>query len=189
MTKATPNLTEKHTAALDKDQLEGLHSLEPQALNRIHGIYFPELYRYAFYRLGDAQLAEDLASETLTLMLGAVNRGAGPKRNLRAWLYSTISNLLHDHLRLKYRMPRTSREHEAQAIRQDDPVHRFDISYELHQALQKLTTEQQQVISLRFGGGFSLQETAELMGKKPNAIKALQFRALGALRRQMDEPE
>jgi RNA polymerase sigma-70 factor (ECF subfamily) len=50
-----------------------------------------------------------------------------------------------------------------------------------------LTDEQQKVIGMRFGNGFTLEETAELMGKKTNAIKALQFRALAALRRMISK--
>jgi len=189
MAKVTSRLPEKRNTALDTDQLEGLRSLEPQALSRVHHRYFPELYRYALYRLGEVQLAEDLASETFAQLLSALSRGAGPDRNVRGWLFSTLSNLLHDHLRAKYRLPKTPLAHAAEDLTQEDPAHRIDASHELRQALQKLTAEQQHVISLRFGGAFSLAETAELMGKNINAIKALQHRALGALRRYLEEAD
>ena len=52
--------------------------------------------------------------------------------------------------------------------------------------LKELTTDQQHVLALRFGSGCSLAETAEIMGKKPNAIKQLQFRALAALRKNIE---
>jgi DNA-directed RNA polymerase specialized sigma24 family protein len=45
------------------------------------------------------------------------------------------------------------------------------------------------VIALRFGNDFSLKETARVMGKNVNAIKALQFRALNALREKLGEEE
>ncbi|MFN2152656.1 MAG: sigma factor-like helix-turn-helix DNA-binding protein, partial [Anaerolineales bacterium] len=40
---------------------------------------------------------------------------------------------------------------------------------------------------LRFGDGYSLEETAAVMQKKVNAVKALQFRALAALQRHIGE--
>jgi RNA polymerase sigma-70 factor (ECF subfamily) len=49
--------------------------------------------------------------------------------------------------------------------------------------MQQLTPEQQHVLALRFGEGFSLEETAAVMNKNVNAIKALQFRALASLQR------
>ena len=50
-----------------------------------------------------------------------------------------------------------------------------------------MTPEQQNVLALRFGQGYSLEETASLLEKKVNAVKALQFRALAALQRQIGE--
>jgi len=186
MPRITSGFSEKQTV-LDNHQLEGLRSLEPQALSKVHDLFFPELYRYALFRLGEEQLAEDLASETFARLISALSRGTGPRRNLRGWLFSTISNMLHDHLRSKYKLPSISLEQAAQDPALDDPVGKLDATHELRQALRALTPDQQQVIALRFGGAFSLAETAELMGKKVNAVKALQFRALGALRRLLEE--
>ncbi len=53
-------------------------------------------------------------------------------------------------------------------------------------ALQELTDAQQQVIWLRFVEGYSSAETAALLGKQENSIKALQHRALGSLRRRLE---
>jgi RNA polymerase sigma-70 factor (ECF subfamily) len=50
-----------------------------------------------------------------------------------------------------------------------------------------LTPEQQHVLALRFGQGYSLEETATFMNKNVNAVKALQFRALAALQREIGE--
>jgi RNA polymerase sigma-70 factor (ECF subfamily) len=50
-----------------------------------------------------------------------------------------------------------------------------------------LTAEQQHVLALRFGQGYSLEETAAFMDKNVNAVKALQFRALAALQRELGE--
>jgi RNA polymerase sigma-70 factor (ECF subfamily) len=53
-------------------------------------------------------------------------------------------------------------------------------------AMLQLTVDQQHVLALRFGSGYSLEETAAILKKKSNAVKALQFRALAALRRAID---
>lgn len=52
-------------------------------------------------------------------------------------------------------------------------------------ALTYLTEEQQHVLALRFGNGLSVKETAKIMRKKPNAVKALHFRALKTLRKHI----
>ena len=75
-----------------------------------------------------------------------------------------------------------------------DPNNLPDFSVEIadqnlfvRSALRELTSDQQHVLALRFGSECSLAETANIMGKKPNAIKQLQFRALAALRRHLGE--
>ena len=55
------------------------------------------------------------------------------------------------------------------------------------QALRQLTIEQQEVLILRFGQMLSLQETADIMDKRVNAVKQLQLRALQALRRALGQ--
>jgi len=53
---------------------------------------------------------------------------------------------------------------------------------DLHDALDKLPAPQKQVIELRFFKNYTVQETAQIMGKTPQAVKMLQYRALRALR-------
>jgi RNA polymerase sigma-70 factor (ECF subfamily) len=48
-----------------------------------------------------------------------------------------------------------------------------------------LTEEQKNVIVLRFQEDFSLQETADIIGKNVNAVKALQNRGMINLRQAM----
>jgi RNA polymerase sigma-70 factor (ECF subfamily) len=70
------------------------------------------------------------------------------------------------------------------------PQNEFDLreqSNTVQQAYAQLTVEQQEVLALRFNQGYSLEETADAMKKNVNAIKALQFRALAALQRQIGE--
>jgi RNA polymerase sigma factor (sigma-70 family) len=62
---------------------------------------------------------------------------------------------------------------------------------EVNGAMGGLTQLQQEVLTLRFAGGLSVAETAEAMGKKENAVKALQHAAIKKLRTllgpQMDQ--
>ena len=53
--------------------------------------------------------------------------------------------------------------------------------------LDGLTTAQRDVVFLRVIAGLSVLETSEVMGRPPGAIKALQHRALTALRNYLTE--
>jgi len=174
----------------DTDELSSLRRLDPHTLASIHDRYFPEVYRYAAYRLGDALVAEDVASEAFVRLLESLRAGAGPRTSVRSWLIGTANHLVHDHFRTIYQRPERELD-ERTAGENDDPhehLERSERSQGLRRAFESLTPEQQHVLALRFGGGYNLEETADLMRKNANAIKALQFRALAALRRALGTP-
>ena len=171
-------------------ELEGLRALDPQAITDVHNRFYPAIYRFLRYRLSDETAAEDLAAEVFVRLLEALHEGRGPENNIRGWLMGTAAHMANDYYRKQYSRPVVELSEELPGNHADDP-HSVAESKEhkrlVQESLQKLTEEQRQVLALRFGSGFSLDETAEAMGKKANAIKALQFRALEALRRGLGE--
>jgi RNA polymerase sigma-70 factor (ECF subfamily) len=168
---------------------EALGNLDSQAVTAVYNRYFPEIFRYVRYRLDDDALAEDISSEVFFSLLKAVKTRHAPTVNLRGWLIGAARHMIIDHLRHKHRHPcqAISDALEFEGPGTSEQVEQRLASHVLHQALVRLTEDQQQVLALRFGQGYSLAETAVVMKKKINAVKALQFRALGSLRRLMDE--
>ena len=169
--------------------LEGLQKLDSQSIGAIYDQYFPEIYRYVRYRLDDAATAEDIASDVFVRLLEAVQKKQGPQTSLKGWLIVTASNAVNDHLRRQYRRP-------VEALSESMPDEHASVLAEVdarerNQSVQKayaqLTAEQQHVLALRFGQGYSLEETATHLKKNTNAVKALQFRALAALQRQIGQ--
>lgn len=76
-----------------------LGSLDAQAIGAVYDQYFPEVYKYALYRVGDQILAEDISSDVFIRLLEAVKNGRGPESNLKGWLIGTASHVVTDHLR------------------------------------------------------------------------------------------
>ena len=167
--------------------LKALYRLDPEAISAVHDRYFPELFRYARYRLGDETLAEDVASEAFVALLEALQARKGPRSNLRGWLMRVASNRIADLYREQYNKPAdtlpvgTADEPAAESLEAE-----IDRGLLLHQALDQLTDEQQHVIALRFGSGLTHEEVALLLGKNINAVKQLQFRALKSLRGKVE---
>jgi RNA polymerase sigma-70 factor (ECF subfamily) len=178
----------------DSSELDSLRSLDPQAITAIHDRYFPEIYRFARFRVSDEVTAEDIAGDVFMRLLEAVHDGRGPNTNLRGWLLRTTANIVNDHFRKLYNDPREGASEVLENssdlyLAQSDPVILSDQAERnrlLQLAINQLTDAQKLVITMRFGNRFSLEETAQLMGKNANTIKALQYRALLALRRQLD---
>jgi RNA polymerase sigma-70 factor (ECF subfamily) len=174
---------------IESDALNGLRSLNSQAVAAIYDRYFSEVYRYIRYRLNDDALAEDVASEVFVRLLEASRKKQGPLSSLKGWLITTASNAVNDHLRKQYRQPELELS-ESLLDRNSNILSEIDSREEkriVQQAYAGLTDEQQHVLALRFGQGYSLEETAQMLNKNVNAVKALQFRALTSLQRQIGE--
>lgn len=170
----------------DAGKLQGLNA---QAIGAIYDQYFSEVYRFVLYRVGDETVAEDISSDVFTRLLEALHAGRGPDSNIKGWLIGTASHVVADHMRKKYRRPEDEL-HESMPDTGPGLMSEVDTREEqraLKDAYSQLTDEQQNVIALRFGQGYSLEETADLMKKNVNAIKALQFRALNSLQRKIGE--
>ncbi|GAB4538781.1 MAG: sigma-70 family RNA polymerase sigma factor [Anaerolineales bacterium] len=175
----------------DASIIQRLKNLDRQTIGEVYDRYFPEVYRYALYRLGEGAQAEDVASDVFVRLLETLEKGGGPSDNLKGWLLATAAHIIADFFRRKYR-----RGEEEIPEELPDPQPSLDETTDERarrrqalQALQTLTAEQQEVIALRFGQGYSLEETAALMKKNANAVKALQFRALAALNRELGEAQ
>lgn len=173
----------------ERTELEGLQALDPQAFSAVYTQYFPIILRFVRYRLGDETLAEDITNDVFTRLLEAVQSRRGPATNLKAWLLSTASHAVNDSFRKSY--------HRKVELLDNDLVDHTPLPAEVVEtkesrqavrlALSTLKPDLQNVLALRFGQGFSLEETAALMKKKVNHVKQLQFRALAALHLAMEE--
>jgi RNA polymerase sigma-70 factor, ECF subfamily len=168
--------------------LAGVRRLDPQALAEAHDTYYPAIFRFIAYKVGNQETAEDLTSEVFVRLLDAVRDRHAPQKTLRGWLYSVASHIVTDYHRKKYR---GSQEVELMETIESDvsgPVEQIvkkQTLETLHEALSELTDEQQDVIALRFGYEMPIKEVAEMIGKSEGAVKQLQARAVAALARKM----
>lgn len=184
---------ESKRRANEAQLLKLAREFDQAALTKVYQNYHAAIYRYIYHHLGDAQIAQDLASEVFRRFLQALRNGGGPTRQLQAWLYRVAHNLVVDELR--------RRKHRDHQSLDDAPGDVLDGAFNLDNlvdnaiamgrvrcALLALTDEQRQVVVLKFMQGMSNAETAEITGKTIGAVKALQHRALEALRAQLLAP-
>lgn len=171
----------------EDELLTGARALDLSSLAAIYDRYSPGLYTYALRLLGDACLAEDCVAETFSRFLKGLRAGGGPERHLQAYLYRVAHNWVTDFYRRQPPPPLDLNE-EWQAEASAQPESQVDRRMEAERvrfALRSLTPDQRQVVILRFYEGWSNVEVAAAVEKSIGAVKALQHRALAALRKQL----
>lgn len=154
--------------------------------------YHPRVYRYALSKLRDPHVAEDVASETFARVVAELGRFRWKGAGFEAWLFRIAYNLIVDSSRTRDRekaqdttatlgpRPDLAQDPEAAAIWSET-------RHDLAGLLEELAEEQREVLLLRFAAGLDTNEVAEVMGRKANAVRQLQFRALTSLRKRIED--
>lgn len=167
---------------------------DTEAFGELYDRYVDLVYRYVYYRVGSAQVAEDLTSETFLRALRRLSSFTWQGRDVGAWFVTIARNLIADHYKSsRYRLEMTSDDvtavSEANQTQEgpENAVLEAMQNKVLLEAVKQLNAEQQECIVLRFLQGLSVSETAQAMGKNDGAIKALQYRAIRTLGRLLPE--
>ena len=161
------------------------------AFAEIYDRHQPAIYRYIFYRVGDAATAEDLTSEVFVHLVDSIEHFTYQGRPLLAWLYTVARNLVRDHHRSTGRATMVPLDERlvADVTGPEDAAGHALAQQRLAAAVDQLTEDQRQVILLKFFEGLDNETVARLLRKPYGAVKALQHRGLAALRRILQSNE
>ncbi|MEO7147021.1 MAG: sigma-70 family RNA polymerase sigma factor [Terrimesophilobacter sp.] len=145
----------------------------------------------AFLRARGSHEPEDLTSEVFIAVFERVPQFVGGEAEFRSFLFSITYRRLVDELRTRSRRgenlewsaesdPRSSPSAELAAIERagNDSVSAL---------IDSLPDDQRSVMTLRIVADLSIDQIAEVLDKRPGAVKALQRRALDRLRKNFPQ--
>lgn len=127
------------------------------------------------------------ANEVFLRIFGAVDRFEGNEGRFRSWAFSIAHNLVIDERRRRSRRPANApleAAPEPSVGGADDAVFVALGEERVRRLIADLAPDQRDVVLLRIVADLSIEDTAAALGKSPGAVKALQHRAMAALRRQ-----
>ena len=161
----------------------------PEAeLEGLYTEYYDKISRYAAVHIGNRTDAEDIAGDVFLKALESL--GSYEKRGIpmQAWLFKIAHNLVVDYLRKKSK--RKTVDIDNVTVRSNENLEVIaEVNIEVErvkQAMEQLTRDQKDVLSLRFFGELSSKETAAIMGKSDGAVREMQRAATSKLRVLLD---
>jgi RNA polymerase sigma-70 factor, ECF subfamily len=186
--------------AIDR-QLDRARRGEPEALSALYRRFLPGVFGYIAARVPDRATAEDLTSDVFLQMVESISRlRAIDEASVAAWILQIARVTVAGYYRKREHQPAfvsleprgwEEEESGASQVISDsnpnlDPVRSAEARDEwatVVKAINTLTEDQRQVLVGRLILGYDVATVARMLGKKANAVKALQFRALQRLQR------
>jgi RNA polymerase sigma-70 factor (ECF subfamily) len=160
------------------------------ALEELYLIHFDRIYSYLHMSVGNRHDAEDLTTQTFLKMLESIKRFRWQSAPFSAWLFRIAHNLAMDHFRANRRwqpeeeVPEPENESEPSA---EAAALQSIGRQSMLELIEGLSTEQQQVLTLKFVFNLPNADVATILDKTEGAVKSLQHRALVSLQKQIPQ--
>lgn len=155
-------------------------------LTRFAEDHYDEVFRYCARRLSSVEDAKDAAQEVF-LRLAKSQALYESREKPLAYLYTCARNVCIDITR---RARPVSVLDEVDAERLPDPTQeRYQQDLFMADALSRLSSEEREVLELRYGQDLKMSDTAAILGKSRFALYRIERRALDRLKKMMGDDE
>jgi RNA polymerase sigma factor (sigma-70 family) len=162
---------------------------DSDALTDIWTRYAPAVRGYLAAR-GVAE-PDDVTSEVFIAVFGGLSRFKGDEAELRAFIFTVAHHRVVDEHRRRARRPGMvafTREGDRRTVAsaEDAALARLG-NKDARILIEALPPDQRDVLLLRVFGDLTLEQTSRVLGKRLEAVKAAQHRALARLRKILEQ--
>ena len=182
LAREDPDAGRADTGRLDELAAQVALGIRP-AFEQIYFLLIDDLYAYARSHTNDDSSAEDVVA---TVFLKAWQYGPRYRAgtgSYRRWIFGIARNEVRNFWRAERKSQVLERQLETFGVDSPDlPPFEIDEAA-IRGALERLTEDQRDVVTLRYFGGKTHREIAEILGKGEGSVRALQHRALRQMRK------
>ncbi len=178
----------------NKKALSKLKSHDREEFVKAYDENVDDIHRFVYFKIGNKDEANDLTSMIFLKTWNHIQTNSlEDSKTLRALLYKIARNTIIDYYRETSNKITASLDDEDNKIDvvddTVDPQERIDTEANLEMIKSKLPLlkeEYREVIIMRFINDLTLEEIADISGKKMGNIRVLIHRALGALKTMIE---
>jgi len=162
---------------------------DQEAFADLYDRHVVRVYRHIYYLVNDAREAEDLTAQSFLKAWEAIDRYKERGAPFVAWLLRIAHNLTISFLRSKRDHSELDEGFVDQKRRgnPEESLEQASDERSVRDAVLRLRDEQRQVIMLRFVEELDYTEVAAMIGKSVPAVRVIQHRALGNLRKILQQ--
>lgn len=170
------------TGALDQLAAEVALGIR-RAFEQIYFLLIDDVYAYARSHTSDDSSAEDVVATVFMKAWQYGPRYRAGTGSYRRWIFGIARNEVRNFWRAERKSQVIEQQLERFAVEISEvPQDEIDEAA-IRAALERLTGDQRDVVTLRYFGGKTHREIAEILGKGEGSVRSLQHRALRQLRK------
>ncbi len=166
---------------------------EPGAFAAIYDHYYPRIYNYVRYRVGEQEIAEDITALVFERALTRINQFLPQRGSLTGWLFGIARHAVRDYLRHQKRHRLLSLDILTSQKSTEPQPEQIIIKNDLHtqvlKAVSGLRDRDKDLIALKFGASLTNREIAILTGLTESNVGVILYRAVLKLRKKLVEKE
>lgn len=165
---------------------------DTEAFGLVYSEYLTPIYRYFYFRVGDKDLANDLAQDVFLKVFDSLDRVVITDKSPLTYFYTVARNLLIDTYRKKKIPTMDGEQAENFLVDHDNPEKQTvlkDDTERLMEAIQQISEGEADALVLRFIDNHSNQEIGQIMGKSEENVRQLQSRGLKSLRKFISQED
>lgn len=155
---------------------------------KLYHQYFPKLYKYTLYKVGDANVAEDLVSEVFEKMLVKYHTYNREKGSFSTWLFTIANNtIINFYKKNSFNTAPVHLEKAESTCRLEDLIIDRELKKLLLDAIMCLDERQRNIIALKFGSCLTNREIAQVMNLTESNAGTILYRSLRQLKNILNE--
>ncbi len=171
---------------IDEQKLVRKAKKNPEDFSRLYDIYFPKIFRYVSWRIGNQLDAEDIVSEVFVKVIDKINTFKLQKgATFSSWIFRIAHNAVVDYYRKQDKMKSVNLddlpEIESDELLPSEELDKKELFKKLFLLVQKLPPRQAEIISMRFFTGMKNKEIAVALGVEEKSVSSALCRGLKTL--------
>lgn len=157
---------------------------DKNAFCELYELYKNRLYRYAYYKLSSEEDAEDAVMDCILCAWQGIKQ-LKKAEAFPAWIFKILRSSCAKYIDYQAK----SRVNSSLAEMQNDATLSYchsDLSLELKQAIDKLQSDEKDIVLLCLVAGFTSKECSKIVGIKPSSVRSKLSRSLAKMRNYLE---
>lgn len=160
---------------------------DADAFGELYGLYYKEMYRYACCVTGSAELAQDAVSDAVLSafkQIGSLKKAEA----FKGWLFRILcSACKRCYTENRQKTALVYLDDETNGENEPDETYDFDISIDLRKALDSLSNEEREIVTLSVIGNYKSHEISKITGYPASTVRSKLKRALKKMRDRLED--